>query len=77
MIESTQSNNRSLSVSALVHPFSRLAKEKYAAIMITYLLGNLVFLFFEQPMTNLCKSYLGIKKRNEIGSEDGEQRKRS
>ena len=45
--------------------------------MITYLLGNLVFLFFEQPMTNLCKSYLGIKKRNEIGTEDGEQRKRS
>lgn len=34
-----------------------------------FILGNLISLFFEQPILNLLKNYAGIKKRREINSK--------
>lgn len=43
-----------------------VTKEAITSYVLIFILGNIVFLFFEQPISNLFQYYLGIRKRSEV-----------
>lgn len=55
------------------NPFSfnpaNATKEMIAAYIFVFLLGNFIFAFFENPCSNILKSYLGIKRRSEVSGD--------
>lgn len=62
----------SLASTRTIFVFNRLfvLKEIVVTFVATWILGNLVFLFLEQPLNNLFRNYLGIKRRQEVAAEE-------
>lgn len=71
----------SLASTRTVFTYDRMTafKEVFSGYLFTFILGNFLFLFFEAPMNNILKTYLGIKRRSEISqthsSNDPKQKK--
>ena len=59
----------SYSYSSITHAYTftidTIVKELFINTFFIFLLGNFIYLFFEAPMINLAKAYLGLKKRSE------------
>ena len=62
----------SLASTRTIFVFNRLfvLKEIVSTFVFTWIFGNLMFLFLEQPLNNLFRNYLGTKRRQEVSSED-------
>lgn len=58
----------SLASTRTIFVFNRffVLKEFIASFLLTFIITNLAYLFFEQPFNNLFKNYYGLKKRREV-----------
>lgn len=54
-----------------VYHYNRMTalKEIFSGYFFTFVCGNFIFLFFEQPLTRVFQKVVGIKRRSEIVSE--------